>query len=92
VEHEGLLRATYEAFNERDIDGVLRRVAADVDWPNGSEGGRVHGREEVRDYCRRQWSEIDPHVDHVAHTRRPDGRVAAAVIQAVRRLDGTLLS
>jgi hypothetical protein len=37
VEREDLLRATYEAFNVRDIDAVLRHVTADVDWPNAWE-------------------------------------------------------
>jgi ketosteroid isomerase-like protein len=38
VEREDLLRATYEAFNARDIDAVLRHMTADVDWPNAWEG------------------------------------------------------
>lgn len=38
AEREDLLRATYEAFNARDIDVVLRLMTADVDWPNAWEG------------------------------------------------------
>lgn len=38
VEREDLLRATYEAFNARDIDAVLRHMTAEVDWPNAWEG------------------------------------------------------
>jgi hypothetical protein len=38
VEREDLLQATYEAFNARDIDAVLRHMTADVDWPDAREG------------------------------------------------------
>jgi ketosteroid isomerase-like protein len=34
-----LLGRAYEAFNARDIDGVLATMRADVEWPNGMEGG-----------------------------------------------------
>jgi ketosteroid isomerase-like protein len=33
------LRATYAAFNARDIDAVLAQMTADVDWSNAWEGG-----------------------------------------------------
>src|SRR5258705_6728346 len=42
---DGMLRELYASFNARDIDAVLARLAPDVDWPNGMEGGRVHGRD-----------------------------------------------
>jgi hypothetical protein len=91
VEHEKLLRVIYEAFNARDIDAVLRRMTADVDWPNAWEGGRVHGHKGVRDYWMRQWSAIDPAVEPVAFTTRSDGSIAVEVDQVARGLDGTLL-
>jgi ketosteroid isomerase-like protein len=40
---EAPLRRAYEALNARDIDGALALMHPDVDWPNGWEGGRVHG-------------------------------------------------
>jgi len=52
---EQLLRRAYAAFNARDIDGALALMHADVDWPNGMEGGRVHGHREVGEYWRRQF-------------------------------------
>jgi hypothetical protein len=91
VEHEKQLRATYEAFNARDIDAVLRQLTADVDWPNAWEGGRVHGHEGVRDYWTRQWAVIDPTVKPVGFTTRSDGSIAVEVDQLARGLDGTLL-
>ena len=77
------LRALYDAFNARDIDAVLSALAPDVDWPNAWEGGRLHGREAVRAYWTRQWSEIDPHVEPTAISKLPDGRIAVAVRQRV---------
>jgi ketosteroid isomerase-like protein len=89
MEREQRLRAAYAAFNARDIDAALRQMTADVDWPNAWEGGRVYGHEGVRDYWTRQWSAIDPVVEPVTFTTRPDGSIAVAVDQATRSLDGT---
>jgi ketosteroid isomerase-like protein len=85
------VKAMYGAFNARDLEAVLEQMCADVDWPKAWEGGRVHGREAVRDYWTRQWAAIDPTVEPVAFTIRKDGRVAVDVHQTVRGLDGALL-
>jgi hypothetical protein len=86
-----MLRATYAAFNARDIDAVLAQMTDDVDWPNAWEGGRVVGHAAVRDYWTRQWAEIDPTVEPLELTERPDGTVVVQVHQVVRSPDGALL-
>jgi len=60
---ESLLRAAYEAFNVRDLDAAVALMHPDVDWPNAWEGGRVRGREAVRDYWRRQFAVISSTVE-----------------------------
>jgi ketosteroid isomerase-like protein len=87
-----LLLALYLAFNERDIDRALAGMAPDVAWPNGWEGGHVHGHEGVRDYWTRQWAAIDPHVEPVEVAVEPDGRVAVLVDQVVRDLCGAVVA
>ncbi len=67
---------------------MLAACSDDVDWPNAWEGGRLRGKDAVRDYWSRQWAEIDPRVEPVAITERPDGRIAVDVNQIVRSLDG----
>ena len=91
MDREQRLREVYAAFNARDIDAVLEAMTEGVDWPNAWEGGRVHGREGVRDYWTRQWAEIDPTVEPVGFATRADGSVAVDVDQRVRSLDGELL-
>lgn len=76
----------------RDIDGALATMHADVDWPNGMEGGRLHGHSEVREYWKRQFAMIDPHVDPRRVGQTPDGRVVATVQQLVRDRAGNVLS
>lgn len=88
--HE-LLTAVYAAFNNRDIDGVLALMRADVDWPNGMEGGRVHGLGEVRAYWQRQWGLIDPHVEPVSIEDDEAGNTVVAVHQVIRDLSGKIL-
>ncbi len=85
------LRSLYDAFNARDIDAVLAGMTDDVDWPNAWEGGRLHGKRAVREYWLRQWNEIDPHVEPVSVSTRPDGLVAVDVHQVVRTPGGDLL-
>ncbi|HXJ77253.1 MAG TPA: nuclear transport factor 2 family protein [Candidatus Methylomirabilis sp.] len=58
-----LLTAAYDAFNTRDLERVLAAMHPEVEWPNGMDGGYVHGHDGVRDYWTRQWRLIDPHVE-----------------------------
>ena len=85
------LAALYVAFNARRLDVVLEHLSDDVDWQNAWEGGRLHGRDAVRDYWTRQWIEIDPAVRPRAFRTLADGRIAVDVHQTVRALDGSLL-
>ena len=89
---EDLIKRTYAAFNARDIEAVLAVMHADVDWPNGMEGGRVIGHDEVRRYWTRQWSMIDPNVTPERFVREADGRIAVHVHQVVRDLEGNVIS
>jgi len=88
----GLIETIYRAFNAREIDTMLASFCTDVDWPNGMEGGRVHGREAVRAYWTRQWGMITPRVDPVRVTEDESGRVSVDVHQVVRDLADNLVS
>jgi hypothetical protein len=61
----------YEAFNRRDVDTVLAAMHSGVDWPNGWEGGRVTGHDEVRSYWSRQWAVLDPNVVPISFEHKP---------------------
>ncbi len=87
-----LLRATYAAFNARDIDGVLATMAVDVAWPRAFKGGFVRGHQEVRDYWTEQWAEIDPHVEPISFQPEGGGRVLVGVHQVVRDWAGSVLA
>src|SRR5689334_18326889 len=87
-----LLTELYRAFNARDITTVLARMTDDVDWPNVWEGGRLLGQASVREYWTRQWAAIDPSVEPLSFSTRPDGSIGVEVAQTVRALDGALIS
>jgi len=87
-----LLQKAYAAFNARDIDAALETMKPDVEWPNGMEGGTVHGHEGVRAYWTRQWGMINPHVDPVSFNPDPSGRIVVGVHQVVRDLAGKVLT
>jgi len=87
-----LLRQAYEAFNRRDFETVLNLMHTDVDWPNGWEGGHVHGRDAVRSYWKRQFEVLDSTVEPQAFTTEADGRIAIRIHQVVHDKFGALLA
>jgi|SRR5687767_9189407 len=86
-----LLQSAYNSFNKRDIDAALANMHADVEWPNGMEGGIEYGHEAVRKYWTRQWTIIDPHVDPINFAKEEDGRINVTVHQVVHDKEGKLL-
>ncbi len=86
-----LLKKAYAAFNARDIDSTLATMQSDVEWPNGMEGGTVHGHAGVREYWTRQWGIVNPHVEPRSFALDKTGRVVVAVHQVVQDLTGKIL-
>ena len=66
-------------------------VGEDVDWPDDEEN-RLDGRQALRAYWTEQWTRVRVHDQPVAFRQLDDGRVAVAVRQVMRSLDGRLLS
>lgn len=89
---QALIARAYAAFNQRDIDGALALMSEDVSWPKASEGGRVVGKDEIRDYWTRQWTQFDPHVEPIEVIDHGDGKTDVRVHQMVKSLDGDVLS
>ena len=89
---QALIAQAYSAFNRRDADGALALMSENVSWPKASEGGRVEGKEEIRDYWTRQWAEFNPHVEPIEVTEREAGRTDVKVHQIVKNLSGDVLS
>jgi hypothetical protein len=87
-----IIEQAYTAFNKRNIDDALALMTHDVTWPKASEGGKVVGKEEIRAYWTRQWSEFDPHVAPLAITEAEGGRLRVRVHQIVKSLQGDVLA
>jgi ketosteroid isomerase-like protein len=91
--HEETLRAAYAAFNARDLDAAIELMHPDVDWPNAWEGGRVRGRDAVREYWARQFESISSRVDPEGFAEEEGGVIAVEVHQVVHdAASGELLS
>lgn len=87
-----LISQAYSAFNQRDIDATLVLMSEHVSWPKASEGGRVVGKQEIRDYWTRQWAEFDPRVDVLEVVEGEAGKIDVKVHQLVKNLKGDVLS
>jgi ketosteroid isomerase-like protein len=88
---KALIKQAYSAFNKRDIGGALALMTEDVSWPKASEGGRVVGKEEIRAYWTRQWTEFNGQVSPLEITEEDAGKVHVKVHQLVRNLQGDVL-
>lgn len=91
MSNQDLLKAAYAAFNRRDIDSVLALMHPDVDWPNGIDGGRMNGRDEVRQYWTRQWQVLNPRVEPMRIEDDESGNMIVRVHQLIRDLDGDVI-
>ena len=60
-----LIRHGYQAWNNRDVDGVLELLDADIEWRGYThvpESGTLHGRDEVKAWLERfldAWEQLD---------------------------------
>jgi len=85
-----VIEQAYGAFNVRDVEGALALMTEDVHWPKASEGGNVVGKEEIRAYWTRQWSEFNPTVTPL-EIRDDAEKVRVRVRQLVKSLAGDVL-
>jgi SnoaL-like domain len=85
------LKKAYREFNARNLNAVLELMQPGVEWPNGMEGGTVHGHAGVRDYWTRQWAMINPQVNPLSFDVDESERTIVTVHQVVRDLSGKLL-
>jgi len=86
------LQNLYDAFNKREIEMVLSMMKEDVKWANGMEGGFVYGRDNVRDYWRKQFEIINPQLEATKFGIDETGRNVVTVHQIVEDLEGNLLA
>jgi len=91
MNYKDIIKKAYIGFNARNIDAVLSLMDANVKWPKAFEGDYVTGHEAVREYWTRQWSEINPKVEPILITERPDGKIEVEVKQLVKDLKDTIL-
>lgn len=87
-----IIEQAYSAFNDRDVDDALVLMTDHVNWPKASECGKVVGKEEIRAYWSRQWSEFDPHVEPLSITEEDGGKIRVRVHQVVKSFRGEILS
>jgi hypothetical protein len=67
-------------------------MSENVSWPKASEGGRVVGKQAIRDYWTRQWAEFDPRVEVLEVVDHEMGKTDVKVHQLVKNLKGDVLS
>jgi len=87
-----LIEKAYAAFNQRDIDTIVKIMHPEVKWSRAWEGDYANGPDDVRAYWQRQWVEIDPNVNPIAFGQTPDGRLKVTVDLMVKDLEGKVLS
>jgi len=89
--NENSLQNLYDAFNKRKIETVLSMMDENVKWANGMEGGFVFGRENVREYWRKQFELINPQLEPLEFKTDAENRQVVTLRQIVKDLDENLL-
>ncbi|AFZ34168.1 hypothetical protein Sta7437_0567 [Stanieria cyanosphaera PCC 7437] len=90
-QNQKFLQNLYEAFNNREIERIILSMHPNVKWANGMEGGFVYGRNQVRDYWRKQFEMIQPQLKPLNFDIDENDRNLVTVHQIIRDLDGNLL-
>ncbi len=85
------LQNLYEAFNKREIETIISSMHRDVKWANGMEGGFVYGRDQVREYWRKQFELLQPQLEPLKFETNENNRSVVTVHQIIRDLEGNLL-
>ena len=91
LENQELIKNAYAGFNSRNADAVLSVMHPNIHWPKAFEGGYVIGRNAVKEYWTRQWSEINPIVEPLIISTCADGKTQVEVYQLVKDLEGKIL-
>jgi hypothetical protein len=66
-------------------------MTENIKWANGMEGDFVYGRENVREYWRKQFELISPQLELLKFETDKQGRNVVTVRQIVRDLNDNLL-
>ena len=80
------------AGNARDIAGAWALLPAAVAWPNGLEGGTVHGHAGGRTSWSRQWRLSNPRVEPGRLVREAEGLYVAQGQQGGKDRQGGVLT
>ena len=91
TQFKDLIKKAYAAFNERDIDKALSTMQPTIQWSKAWEGGYISGHSEIKEYWKRQWSEINPMVEPVDFNERANKSLEVTVHQQVKDLQGNVL-
>ena len=89
--NQQFLQNLYEAFNKREIETIISLMHPDVKWANGMEGGFVYGRDQVREYWRKQFEIIQGQLEPLDYETDENNRNIVTVQLVVRDLEGNLL-
>ncbi|RYG68507.1 nuclear transport factor 2 family protein [bacterium] len=85
------LQDFYGAFNQHDVEAVLNSLQPDVQWANGTEGGFVHGIDNVREYWRQQFEQTHTELEILSVDFDERDRAVLKVHQILRDRDGNLI-
>jgi len=91
MDRQAALMEMYRAFNAEDVDGALVHLAPGVDWTNDWEGGRVVGRDAVRELWTRQFAATNTEIQPMSLAVEADGGIRAHVHRLITSKTGGVI-
>jgi ketosteroid isomerase-like protein len=78
----------YKAFNDRDVGTLMDAMHPDVDWPNFLEGGRVRGRDALRQYWSEQFAMVQPEASPIEMLEVSGDRIVVRLHYLIKAMEG----
>jgi ketosteroid isomerase-like protein len=87
-----LIARLHDAFNRRDLEGVVAMLHPDVRFRDYIDDGEVRGLDEARAFYQRVFATIAPELAFLSSEELPDGRVVTRLQVGIHDRSGHLWS
>jgi hypothetical protein len=91
-ETDALIVTFLDLFNRRDIEGAVRLLHPDVNWPDVFDRERLIGRDAVAAMWSEQFKSFDAEITLLEMTHLPHGGRRVRISYVVRTLEGKLFT
>jgi hypothetical protein len=87
MKREDAVRATYDAYNARNLPLALAHLSTEISWDDG-KGNTIEGKDAVAKHWTDQWRQADAKVE-IEQLTWHDSALHLAILLDIRKADGS---